>query len=93
VVKTIEMQMDWVVKCLEETFRRKAKAFVVRKEVVQNYMEDITSKISKMVWSASACSPWYADGKGRIVGIYPEKLISYSKRISRSVPSEQLEFS
>jgi len=92
VVKTIEMQMDWVVKCLEETLRRKSKSFVVRKEVVENYMDDITSKISRMVWSASSCSPWYADEKGRIVGIYPEQLISYAKRISLSNPSQELEF-
>jgi len=93
VVKTIEMQMDWVVKCLGETLRRKAaKSFVARKEVVENYMDDITSKISKMVWSASSCSPWYADEQGRIVGIYPEQLISYAKRISLSNPSQELEF-
>jgi hypothetical protein len=92
VVRTVEMQLDWVLKCLKEKEARGAKTLAIRKETEIDYMKEIYNQIEGMVWSASGCSPWYADEKGRIVAIYPGNLLSYEKRVEEFDATKDLVF-
>jgi hypothetical protein len=92
VVRTVEMQLDWVLKCLKEKEARGAKTLAIRKQTEIDYMKEIYNQMEGMVWSASGCSPWYADQKGRIVAIYPGNLLSYEKRIAQFDATKDLVF-
>jgi hypothetical protein len=92
VVRTVETQLDFVLKCLKEKEARGAKTVAIRKETEIDYMKEIYNQIEGMVWSASRCSPWYADEKGRVVAIYPGNLQSYEKRVAQFDATKDLVF-
>jgi len=88
----IELQVELVSKCIVNLFKRQAKKMVVLKEYEEKYMNQMQASFKKMVWSPSACSPFFADDMGRII-LFPDALKTFRSDVSSFNANQFLNYS
>ncbi|CAL8069130.1 unnamed protein product [Orchesella dallaii] len=91
IVFTIECQVNWMIKVIEEMSKRNASVVSIKKSAEDEYMDSILTSMKTTVWGTYDCGSWYADHRGVITALWPESLVSYYNR-TKDVNFSHMEF-
>ncbi len=83
VVFMVEAQVDWVVRCIQELFRRDAGWLDVRREAMDAYNREIQQRMQDTVWAAG-CHSWYKTASGKIVSNWPRFTFQFWLQMRRA---------
>jgi hypothetical protein len=79
----IEMQADWIYKCLKSVAEAKLRRVTVKKDVELEYMKSMeVQMLGKTYKNSSSCSSAYRDEEGRLVVPYPGTTSSYKQLVN-----------
>ncbi len=89
VVLMIEAQVRYAMNCLQLMRRKEQRVLEVRREVQQQFVEEIYRRMTRTVWQSGGCHSWYQDQRtGEITTLWPGSVVAYLRRTRRVVPSE-----
>ena len=70
-IKTIELQTNYILGLIELLLSKKARSIEVRSDVFDEYNEKVDAAHAKMVWTHEGTENWYRNARGRVVAITP----------------------
>ena len=72
-----ECQIRYILGCIKLLLSKNVSAMDCRKNVFENYNEDLDEQHGKMVWTHSKVSSWYRNDSGRVITNSPWRLVDY----------------
>lgn len=78
-ISVLERQMHYVMSLLIQMFEQEIEVLDVRRDVYENYNEQVDAAHAKMIWSLSTLTGYYKNSKGRIVVNNPFRIIDVWK--------------
>jgi cation diffusion facilitator CzcD-associated flavoprotein CzcO len=84
IIVMLEAQGDYIVKCLRELRRRKAKALDVKPAAFTAFNARLQHDLESTAW-AGECSSWYKTASGKITNNWSDDTANYRKRTARPV--------
>ncbi|HEX5776817.1 MAG TPA: NAD(P)/FAD-dependent oxidoreductase [Caulobacteraceae bacterium] len=82
IIVMLEAQADYVVKCMKEMRRRRAKAFEVKPAAFTAFNAALQKDLEATAW-AGECSSWYKTASGKITNNWAHDTAAYIKRTAR----------
>lgn len=82
IIVMLEAQADYIVKCLRELHRRKAKALNVKPAAQTAFNVRLQKDLEATAW-AGECSSWYKTASGKITNNWSDDTAAYRKRTAR----------
>jgi cation diffusion facilitator CzcD-associated flavoprotein CzcO len=82
IIVMLEAQADYIVKCLRELRRRKAKALDVKPAAQTAFNVRLQTDLEATAW-AGDCSSWYKTASGKITNNWSDDTAAYRKRTAR----------
>lgn len=82
IIVMLEAQADYIVKCLRELRRRKAKALDVKPAAQSDFNVQLQKDLEATAW-AGECSSWYKTASGKITNNWSDDTATYRKRTAR----------
>jgi cation diffusion facilitator CzcD-associated flavoprotein CzcO len=82
IIVMIEAQADYVVKCLREMRRRKARALDVKPAAFTAFNAQLQKDLEATAW-AGECSSWYKTASGKITNNWSDDTAAYARRTAR----------
>ena len=82
IIVMLEAQADYIVKCLRELKRRKAKALDVKPAAQSDFNVQLQKDLESTAW-AGECSSWYKTASGKITNNWSDDTAAYRKRTAR----------
>jgi cation diffusion facilitator CzcD-associated flavoprotein CzcO len=79
IIYMLEAQADYVVKCMNELRRRKAKALDVKPAAFTAFNTQLQKDLEATAW-AGECSSWYKTASGKITNNWSDDTAAYRKR-------------
>ncbi len=76
IVFMVEAQVGWVMRCIEELFRRDAGWLDVRRDAMDAYNRDLQARMLDTVWQAG-CHSWYKTASGKVTNNWPRFTFQY----------------
>jgi hypothetical protein len=62
----------------------------VRKEVQDEFNDELQLKLAKSVWTMGGCASWYLDRRGRNTTLWPDFTWAYKRALRRFDPAAYL---
>jgi len=84
IIVMLESQADYIVKCLRELKRRKAKALDVKPAAQSDFNVQLQKDLEATAW-AGECSSWYKTASGKITNNWSDDTANYRRRTARPV--------
>jgi 4-hydroxyacetophenone monooxygenase len=81
---TFEKQVKYVTRLLDEMARDRIDAVEVRRDVYEEYNDDIDEMHERMIWTHGGMSTYYRNSKGRVVVPIPFRNNDFFSRLARS---------
>ncbi|MGE5567159.1 MAG: flavin-containing monooxygenase [Parcubacteria group bacterium] len=82
IIVMLEAQADYIVKCLRELRRRKAKALEVKPAAQSAFNVQLQKDLEATAW-AGECSSWYKTASGKITNNWSDDTATYRRRTAR----------
>lgn len=82
IIVMLEAQADYIVKCLREMRRRKAKALDVKPAAMSDFNIQLQKDLESTAW-AGECSSWYKTASGKITNNWSDDTANYRRRTAR----------
>ncbi len=82
IIYMIEAQAKYIVECLKEMRKTKARSMDLKAEVMGSFNDDIAKKLKDTVWT-SGCLSWYTQDDGKNIAIWPGFTFMYKLKTSR----------
>ncbi len=73
----IECQARYITKCLIQMLEKGLSEIEVRRDVHDQYNQQVDQKHAQMVWTHAGVDNWYQNKDGRIVSVSPWRLVDY----------------
>lgn len=87
-VKVIEAQVEYIIDAVKTLREQRLGSLDVRRDVVDNYIEEIDGKLAGSVWNTGGCSSYYLDSTGRNVAWFPGFSRQFIARTARLDPDD-----
>jgi cation diffusion facilitator CzcD-associated flavoprotein CzcO len=84
----IEAQVGYIIQALKALKEKGAKYAAVKKEVEEEYNEELQIKLAKSVWQSGGCMSWYQMKNGKNVALWPGFTFSFMKRTKHFEPDK-----
>ncbi len=82
IIVMLEAQADYIVKCMQELKRRKAKALEIKPAAFTAFNVQLQKDLETSAW-AGECSSWYKTASGKITNNWSDDTREYRKRTAR----------
>lgn len=82
IIFMLEIQIDYVLQCLESIRRRDLKYLEVREDAMRRWQDECEASLAKTVW-ATGCRSWYKTADGKIINNWPYSTLTYWWRMRR----------
>jgi cation diffusion facilitator CzcD-associated flavoprotein CzcO len=69
-ISITEMQLGYMIQCLDRMKREQLAAFAVRESAYTDYNQAINSAVKTTIWATGGCDSWYIDKTGN-PNLYP----------------------
>ena len=69
-ISITEVQLGYLIQCLDKMKSEKAAGFVVTQEAYDSYNEEVSKAVVNTVWATGGCDSWYIDKTGK-PNLYP----------------------
>ena len=79
----IEAQARYTLACIRELSRRGAASLDVRREVMAQHNAALQRRLARTVWASPACTSWYKNAAGKVLGLYPGYITRYVLEMRR----------
>jgi cation diffusion facilitator CzcD-associated flavoprotein CzcO len=79
----IEAQARYTLACIEELDRRGAASLDVRPEAMAQHNAALQKRLARTVWASPACTSWYKNAAGKVLGLYPGHVTRYVLEMRR----------
>ena len=79
----IEAQARYTLACLAQLERRGAASLDVRPEVMARHSAALQERLRGTVWASPACTSWYKNAAGQVLGLYPGYMTRYVLEMRR----------
>lgn len=76
IVFMIENQVQYILKCIQRTRRKKIKYLDLLPETQDQFNQWVQDTVSESVW-ATECSSWYKNAAGKVVNNWPASTLAY----------------
>jgi 4-hydroxyacetophenone monooxygenase len=83
-----ECGVRYILGCLKMLFAGKHRALDVRKDVHDEFNEQVDAENARMAWGASDVNTWYKNERGRITQNWPFTLLEYWQRTLAPNPDD-----
>jgi cyclohexanone monooxygenase len=80
-VVIVEAQLRYILDALEAMERERIASLEVRREVCDEWNDQVQEGLAGTVWNAGGCQSWYLNAQGRNVAIYPWTTIDLRRRM------------
>jgi hypothetical protein len=81
-MEMIEMQAEWIYKCIRSLVEAKVQAVRVKKEVELEYMDLMKAGMRGKNYNELSCSSGWRDEEGRLVVPYPGTTYSFKSFVN-----------
>lgn len=85
----IEAQIKYVLQCLDYVEQHDVKLFDVRRDVQDQYNEQLQENTHGRVWE-SGCQSWYLNKHGQNTTVWPGYVMGYQQQMRKLKPHEYL---
>lgn len=82
IVFMIEIQVDYVLKCLRAMSERGLERLDLREDAMRRWQEECETSLARTVW-ATGCHSWYKTEDGKITNNWPYSTLAYWWRMRR----------
>ncbi len=83
----IESQSQYITQCIRNIKENKLKYIDVKKEVENNYNQELQERLKKSVW-ADSCNSWYVTKSGKNTTLWPGFTIEFKAKTFAFNPME-----